>query len=80
MRNAFFDMMNYQSGMKMRPLLTRQFLILHSSFLILLSSCSGLRYIPEGQRLYTGSKVIIKSPAKLKNYSALETAVLLALG
>ena len=57
----------------MRPLLARQFLILHSSFLILLSSCSGLRYIPEGQRLYTGSKVIIKSPEKLKNYSALET-------
>ena len=41
--------------------------------LLLLSSCSGLRYVPEGQRLYTGSKVIIKSPEKLKNYSALET-------
>ena len=40
--------------------------------LLLLSSCSGLKYIPEGQRLYTGSKVIIKSPEKSKNQSALQ--------
>ena len=44
-----------------------------AALIILLSSCSGLRYIPEGQRLYTGSKVIIKSPEKLKNQSALQT-------
>jgi len=50
--------------------------ILHSSFLILnlfLVGCSGLRYVPEGQKLYTGSKVTIKSPTKLKNGSALQT-------
>ena len=41
--------------------------------LLLLSSCSGLKYVPEGQRLYTGSKVIIKSPEKNKNQSALQT-------
>ncbi|MVN78010.1 BamA/TamA family outer membrane protein [Hymenobacter sp. HMF4947] len=38
----------------------------------LLGSCTGLRYVPEGQKLYTGSKVIIKSPEKLKNQSALQ--------
>ena len=50
--------------------------ILHSSFLILnlfLVGCSGLRYVPEGQKLYTGSKVTIKSPTKLQNGSALQT-------
>ncbi|QKG51476.1 BamA/TamA family outer membrane protein [Hymenobacter sp. BRD67] len=36
------------------------------------TSCSGLRYIPEGQKLYTGSKVIIDSPTKLKNQKALQ--------
>ena len=40
--------------------------------LLLLSSCSGLKYVPEGQRLYTGSKVIVKSPEKNKNQSALQ--------
>ncbi|WP_201986642.1 translocation and assembly module lipoprotein TamL [Hymenobacter rubidus] len=50
-----------------------QFLILHFSFFILLSACSGLRYIPEGQMLYTGSKVIIKSPQKLSKKSTLQT-------
>ena len=44
-----------------------------AALVFLVSACSGLRYIPEGQRLYTGSKVIIKSPEKLRNYSALET-------
>lgn len=50
--------------------------ILTSSFLILnlfLVGCSGLRYVPEGQKLYTGSKVTIKSPTKLRNGSALQT-------
>ncbi|WP_191906512.1 translocation and assembly module lipoprotein TamL [Hymenobacter baengnokdamensis] len=36
------------------------------------TSCSGLRYIPEGQKLYTGSKVLIDSPTKLKNQKALQ--------
>ncbi|MBF9223851.1 translocation and assembly module lipoprotein TamL [Hymenobacter ruricola] len=40
---------------------------------LLLSACSGLKYVPEGQKLYTGSKVIIKSPEKLPNQSALQT-------
>jgi outer membrane protein assembly factor BamA len=40
---------------------------------LLLASCSGLRYVPEGQKLYTGSKVTIDSPTKLKNQSALQT-------
>ncbi len=72
MRNEEFNMINYQSGVRIRPLLKKQFLILHSSFLILLSACSGLRYIPEGQKLYTGSKVIIKTPEKIKNQAALQ--------
>ncbi|MFD2720994.1 BamA/TamA family outer membrane protein [Hymenobacter monticola] len=41
--------------------------------LLALSACSGLKYVPEGQKLYTGSKVIIKSPEKLPNQSALQT-------
>jgi outer membrane protein assembly factor BamA len=40
---------------------------------LLLSACSGLKYVPEGQKLYTGSKVIIKSPEKIANESALQT-------
>lgn len=42
-------------------------------FTVLFSACSGLRYIPEGQKLYTGSKVILKSPEKIPNKSALQT-------
>jgi outer membrane protein assembly factor BamA len=41
--------------------------------LLLLGSCSGLKYIPEGQKLYTGSKVTIEAPAKLRNQAALQT-------
>jgi len=40
---------------------------------VLLASCSGLKYIPEGQKLYTGSKVTIEAPAKLRNQAALQT-------
>ena len=40
---------------------------------LLLSACSGLRYVPEGQQLYTGSKVIIKSSEKITNQAALQT-------
>ena len=50
--------------------------IFNLSFLIfnlLLAGCSGLRYVPKGQKLYTGSKVVINSPTKLKNASALQT-------
>ncbi|MCC3153748.1 BamA/TamA family outer membrane protein [Hymenobacter sp. BT770] len=48
------------------------FFVLLSSFLIL-SGCSGLRFIPEGQKLYTGSKVTIKTPEKITNQAALQT-------
>ncbi|RZK19474.1 MAG: hypothetical protein EOO56_14095 [Hymenobacter sp.] len=41
--------------------------------LLVFASCSGLRYIPEGQKLYTGSKVTIEAPTKLRNQSALQT-------
>ncbi|WP_210513967.1 translocation and assembly module lipoprotein TamL [Hymenobacter terricola] len=41
--------------------------------IVLLPACSGLRYIPEGQKLYTGSKVIIKTSEKIKNKAALQT-------
>jgi len=53
-----------------------KFLILHSTFFILLASCSGLRYIPDGQKLYTGSKVIIKTPEKISNQAALQTELM----
>ncbi|GAA4051659.1 BamA/TamA family outer membrane protein [Hymenobacter glaciei] len=41
--------------------------------LLLLASCSGLQYIPKGEKLYTGSKVTIKAPEKLPKQSALQT-------
>ena len=41
--------------------------------LLLIASCSGLRYIPVGEKLYTGSKVTIDAPGKLRNQSALQT-------
>ncbi|RZK37513.1 MAG: hypothetical protein EOO57_05435, partial [Hymenobacter sp.] len=33
----------------------------------------GLKYIPEGEKLYTGSKVTLESPTKLRNQAALQT-------
>ncbi|MGI4875114.1 MAG: BamA/TamA family outer membrane protein [Janthinobacterium lividum] len=39
---------------------------------LFLASCSGLRYIPEGEKLYTGSKVKIDAPEKLHNQAALQ--------
>jgi outer membrane protein assembly factor BamA len=41
--------------------------------LLFFASCSGLKYIPEGEKLYTGSKVTLESPTKLRNQSALQT-------
>ncbi|WP_460501016.1 translocation and assembly module lipoprotein TamL [Hymenobacter agri] len=41
--------------------------------LTLLASCSGLQYIPKGEKLYTGSKVTINAPEKLPNQAALQT-------
>ncbi|WP_035567247.1 BamA/TamA family outer membrane protein [Hymenobacter sp. IS2118] len=44
--------------------------------LLLLASCSGLKFVPEGERLYTGSTVTIKPPADEKtvnNQAALQT-------
>ena len=41
--------------------------------LLFFASCSGLKYIPEGQKLYTGSKVKIEAPGKLRNQAALQT-------
>jgi hypothetical protein len=40
---------------------------------LLLASCSGLKYIPEGEKLYTGSKVTINAPEKVNNQAALQT-------
>jgi outer membrane protein assembly factor BamA len=41
--------------------------------LLFFASCSGLRYVPEGEKLYTGSKITLESPTKLRNQSALQT-------
>ena len=40
---------------------------------VLLSACSGLKYVPAGQQLYTGSKVVLKTPGKVPNQAALQT-------
>ena len=73
MKNEKFAMVSQESGLKTRRLLKRQGLVLHALFFILLSACSGLKYIPEGQKLYTGSKVVLKSQEKIPNESALQT-------
>jgi len=50
---------------------------LHSSAVVLVcllfSACSGLRYIPENEKLYTGTKVKVNYPEKPKNAAALQT-------
>jgi outer membrane protein assembly factor BamA len=40
---------------------------------LLFSACSGLRYIPENEKLYTGTKVKVNYPEKPKNAAALQT-------
>lgn len=72
MRNGEYDMTNRDSGTGGLKLLMKPFPLLFA-VLLALSACSGLKYVPEGQKLYTGSKVIIKSPEKLPNQSALQT-------
>ncbi len=58
------------------PSSTRATRLLAPVVLLLLASCSGLKFVPEGERLYTGSKVTIKPPTDEKtvnNQSALQT-------
>lgn len=64
------------------PAPTRATLLL-APVVLLLASCSGLRFVPEGERLYTGSKVSIKPPADEKtvnNQSALQTELASVVG
>ena len=64
------------------PSSTRTALLL-APVVVLLASCSGLKFVPEGERLYTGSKVTIKPPADEKtvnNQSALQTELVSVLG
>ena len=61
---------------------TRRALLLVPA-LLLLASCSGLKFVPEGERLYTGGKVTIKPPAGEKtvnNQSALQTELEAVVG
>ena len=51
--------------------------------LLLLASCSGLKFVAEGERLYTGSKVTITPPTGEKtvnNQSALQTELVSVVG
>jgi outer membrane translocation and assembly module TamA len=61
------------SFFKKHPSLRRQGPALAAGLLLLLSSCSGLRYIPEKEKLYTGTKVKLNYPKKPKNAAALQT-------
>ena len=45
--------------------------LLAGSAALLLSACSGLKYVPAKEKLYTGSTVKIVAPEKPKNQSAL---------
>ncbi len=40
-------------------------------FLITLSSCTGLRSLPEGEKLYTGSEVTLIAPEKIKHINSI---------
>jgi len=59
-----------------KPQLSRK-KTLHSALFVLtcllFSSCSGLRYIPANEKLYTGTKVKVNYPEKPKNAAALQT-------
>ena len=41
--------------------------------LLCLPACSGLKHLPEGQKLYTGSTVSVKTPEKTASEAALQT-------
>ena len=43
------------------------------ALLLLVSACSGLKYVPAKEKLYTGSTVKIVAPEKPKNQAALQT-------
>ncbi|MDQ2773148.1 MAG: BamA/TamA family outer membrane protein, partial [Bacteroidota bacterium] len=57
--------------------------LLLAPVLLLLGSCSGLKFVAEGERLYTGGKVTIQPPAGEKtvnNQSALQTELVSVIG
>ena len=46
---------------------------------VLLASCSGLRTLPEGEKLYTGAKIILESNEKIKDKGSIKNRVKAAL-
>src|SRR5690242_9136530 len=44
----------------------------HLLLLIFLASCSGVRTIPQGEKLYTGADVNVESSEKLRNKKAIK--------
>ena len=48
-------------------------LLLAIAIAVLLSSCSNLRYLDEGQQLYTGSEIKIESEEKISNKGEVES-------
>ena len=64
----FQKLYNFTGGGKPRPYGMNLRLLLF----LLLTSCSGLRYVPEKEQLYTGSRVKINFPAKPPNAAALQ--------
>ncbi len=49
------------------------------ALLLLAPACSGLKYVPAKEKLYTGSTVKIVAPQKLKNQAALQTELVSVL-
>jgi outer membrane protein insertion porin family len=54
---------NIHKNISLRQIIT----LIISAVLLVLSSCSNLKYLEEGQKLYTGSKIKIESEEKIPN-------------
>ncbi len=57
----------------MRSLFT--YLFLAVLYVVLLCSCQGIKHIPEGEKLYTGTKIKLTSQEKLRNKKDIKEAV-----
>ncbi|CAN5508978.1 BamA/TamA family outer membrane protein [soil metagenome] len=53
---------------------TNGLLLVFSLFILVISSCTGLKYIPDGEKLYTGAKIKLESSEKIKRKKTIKKA------
>src|SRR5687768_4240181 len=49
------------------------YIVLYVAF-TMLTACTGLKYVPEGERLYTGANIKVESGEKVKDAKAAKSA------